>query len=68
MQSSSVTWLGIDFARPLISLVKTMASLESHGPMVRMAEVNPAIYEEGHLWLVDVRWQAQTAKQGGAGL
>jgi len=66
-ESPVATWLGIDAARALTSLVAAMASLEARGPMIKMAEVNPAILDGAHLWMVDVRWQAKTEQEGGAG-
>ena len=60
-ESPVATWLGIHAARALASLVAAMASLEARGPMIKMAEVNPAILDGAHLWMVDVRWQATTS-------
>ena len=58
--SAAATWLGKDAAHALASLVERMASLDEQGPMIRMAEVNPAIWdaEAKKLWLVDLRWEA----------
>jgi len=60
--SPAATWLGPDAVGTLGLLVEAMASLETRGPMIQMAEVNPAIWDVAweQLWLVDVRWQATT--------
>jgi hypothetical protein len=60
LNSSAATWLGKEAAQALVSLVVTLASLDERGPVIRMAEVNPAIWdaEAKRFWLVDVRWQA----------
>jgi len=60
LNSSAATWLGKEAAQALASLVVTVASLDERGPVIRMAEVNPAIWdaEAKRFWLVDVRWQA----------
>ena len=59
-KSRAVMWLGNAAGQALTSLVTAMASLEERGPMIKMAEVNPAIWdaEAGRFWMVDVRWQA----------
>jgi acyl-CoA synthetase (NDP forming) len=68
-ESPAATWLGKDAAGALASLVEAMASLESRGPMIAMAEVNPAIWdaEAKRLWLVDIRWQARARSLAGEG-
>ena len=60
-QSPAATWLGETATVALSSLVNAIASLEARGPMIAMAEVNPAIWDEegATLWMVDVRWQAR---------
>jgi acyl-CoA synthetase (NDP forming) len=68
--SPVATWLGRNAADALTSLVFAMSSLNERGPMIKMAEVNPAIWDAATpcLWLVDIRWQAKTPQEGGADL